>query len=149
MTREFSTGSAHSGILGRNGNVGTMDELMEIAIWQQFEVYKCRISLRIAQVSQTLVIYWVEHAIDARLVPPEGKMTWVTRNSTEESVEWLKEPLNSPYLGSDQRSIGSCPCSQYHSAFILSYNMRVTIKHCRQSRFEWFTSMARASLSYS
>lgn len=89
MCKEVATGGPGSGFIGLSGGFGTVDEVMEMVVWNQLGVHKKGICLLNVEGYWDDIMGWMEHAIDAKVVRPEAREMFVARDTAEECVQWL------------------------------------------------------------
>ena len=89
MAKAVATGGPGSGFIGLSGGFGTMDELMEMATWRQFEVHKRGVCLYNVEGYWDGLMKWMKTALEAGFVREAGKTIMTSKDSAEGCIEWL------------------------------------------------------------
>jgi uncharacterized protein (TIGR00730 family) len=95
MAAEVSAGGPGSGFVALSGGFGTLEELMEVATWNQLGIHDKGVCVFNVEGYWDGLLKWVESAVEAGFISQANGKILVSGNTPEEVVQRLKEYANS------------------------------------------------------
>ena len=96
IAKEVMEGGPGSGFVALSGGWGTMEEIMEMATWNQLSIHDRGLVLYNVEGYWTGLIQWVETAVGAGFISSENREILAVAESPEEVVRKLREYELSP-----------------------------------------------------
>ena len=95
MAAEVGKGGPGSGFVALSGGFGTLEELMEIATWNQLGIHGRGVCVYNVEGYWDGLLKWVREAVEAGFISKANGGIVVSGESPEEVIERLREYRNS------------------------------------------------------